>query len=87
MIDKMLKVVIWIIEITPSLYKNRLRKKILLRLLQDNKYKWRKLKILTERTGTTEQECRGLLIEIKARGSKNEQSGEEIWGLIERVGV
>jgi hypothetical protein len=60
------------------------RKSLLLTLLKDLKYKdGRTLETLSRVTGTTDEECRRLLIEIKARGVKLE-GNEEGWALIAR---
>jgi hypothetical protein len=60
------------------------RKSLLKKLLEDPKYKeGRTLETLSRVTGTTDVECRRLLIEIKARGIKLENN-KEGWALIER---
>jgi hypothetical protein len=46
------------------------RKKLLLRMLNDKKHEVRSLERLTLVTGTSDEECRRLLIEIGARGVK-----------------
>jgi hypothetical protein len=58
------------------------RKSNLKKLLEDDKFKWRRLSTLARVTGTNQEECRRLLIEIGARGSLSE--GDEMWGLISR---
>jgi hypothetical protein len=61
------------------------RKKLLLRMLNDPEHKIRSLARLTLVTGTSDEECRRLLIEIGARGVI--MSGErEGWALIDRYG-
>lgn len=59
------------------------RKKLLIKLLNDQNYETRTLQTLTTVTGTTDEECRRLLIEIEARGVKMVQ-GQEGWALISR---
>ncbi len=89
MIDKILDVALWVgekLRLRPDAVRIHRRKRILKELLSEPNPKWRTMKILTERTGATEQECRNLLVEIKARGSRN-KNDEEIWGLIKRVGL
>lgn len=58
------------------------RKHLLKKLLEDDGFEWRRLSTLARVTGTTEEECRRLLIEIGARGSLS--PGEELWALISR---
>lgn len=58
------------------------RKELLLSLLEDN-YDWRSLRVLSRATGSTDEECKRLLIEIGARGSTAEGE-EESWGLISK---
>ena len=58
------------------------RKRLLKKLLEDEQFEWRRLSTLARATGTTEEECRRLLIEIGARGSLSE--GEEMWALLSR---
>jgi len=57
------------------------RKRLLLQLLNDESHKIRSIETLSIVTGTTEGECRRLLIEIEARGIKI-KSGAEGWVLI-----
>jgi hypothetical protein len=59
------------------------RKRLLLKLLTDQSFEFRSLKMLTMVTGTTAEECRRLLIEIDARGAFM-KGGEEGWALISR---
>ncbi len=59
------------------------RKALLLKLLEDPKHKGRSLELLSRVTGTTDEECRRLLIELDARGMKFKR-GKEGWGLISR---
>ena len=58
------------------------RKHLLKKLLEDDQFEWRRLSTLARATGTTEEECRRLLIEIGARGTLSE--GEELWALLSR---
>jgi acyl-CoA synthetase (AMP-forming)/AMP-acid ligase II len=58
------------------------RKHLLKKLLEDNRFEWRRLSTVARATGTIEKECRRLLIEIGARGSLSE--GEELWALLSR---
>jgi hypothetical protein len=61
------------------------RKKLLLQALSDERFDdGRRLTTLTRISGTPEEECRRLLIEIGARGVKF-RGGEEGWALVERV--
>lgn len=62
----------------------RPRKELLLKMLTNPKWKRRSLVWLTTVTGTTEEECRTLLIELGARGTTMD-SGDEGWALIERL--
>ena len=57
------------------------RKELLEKALKMKEWKMRSLDILRRYTGTTEEECRRLLIEINARGGTL-KSGKEAWGLI-----
>ena len=60
------------------------RKRLLKKLLEDSKFSdGRKLETLCLVTGTSQEECRSLLIEIGARGVKL-SSGIEGWALISR---
>jgi hypothetical protein len=59
------------------------RKELLERMLRDPQLPIRSLDFLKHVTGTTEEECRRLLIEIGARGVLM-QGGREGWALIER---
>jgi len=59
------------------------RKKILRQMLEDPIFESRKLETLCLYTGTIDEECRRLLIEIGARGVKLEH-GKEGWALITR---
>lgn len=59
------------------------RKALLERMLRDPKHRIRTLDMLKHVTGTSEEECRRLLIEIGARGVL--MTGQrEGWALIER---
>ena len=58
------------------------RKRLLLQLLEDEKYDWRYLTTLARTTGMKHDECRRLLVEIGARGSLGDRS--EMWALISR---
>ncbi len=60
------------------------RKKLLLKLLRDDRFKdGRKLSTLSRVTGIPQEECRRLLIEIEARGVTLEGNVEG-WVLIEK---
>ncbi len=61
----------------------RPRKELLLRLLS-GELTFRSLDVLSRTTGTTQDECRSLLIEIDARGAKL-RDGREAWALISRA--
>lgn len=58
------------------------RKEILKTMLQDERFlkKWRKLATLARVIGADEETTKKLLIEIKARGSENDDG---LWGLVE----
>ena len=58
------------------------RKRLLKSLLEEDRFEWRRLSTLARATGTTEEECRRLLVEIGARGSLS--GGEESWALLRR---
>lgn len=62
--------------------RDRPRKELLLKLLEQD-HKIRSLESLTRATGTSEEECRRLLVDVGARGMKL-KSGKEGWGLISR---
>ncbi len=60
------------------------RKKLLLKMLEDPRFNdGRQIETLCHVTGTTEEECRRLLIEIGARGVML-AGGKEGWALITR---
>lgn len=61
--------------------KDRPRKKLLLEMLEDNRFAdhWRKLDTLMHVVGANEETTKRLLIELGARGSEDHQ---ELWGLI-----
>jgi hypothetical protein len=67
----------------PRFLRTRKRKKILRPMLDDPRWKWRKLTTLAQSAGLGEQETRDLLIDMGARPSTG--SGPEAWGLISRV--
>ena len=60
------------------------RKRLLRKMLEDPSFEARSLAQLSRVTGTTEEECRRLLIQIAARGVTL-GSGEEGWALIEKI--
>tara|TARA_R110000782_G_scaffold191199_4_gene281049 strand:- start:2305 stop:2652 length:348 start_codon:yes stop_codon:yes gene_type:complete len=63
---------------------NGKRKALLLELLEDEMWPdGRTMETLSRVTGTTDAECRRLLIEVNARGVKL-ANGEEGWALISR---
>jgi hypothetical protein len=59
------------------------RKQLLQRMLEDEKYKSRSLKRLCIVTGTPEDECRRLLIQVGARGLIDTKENE-YWALLSR---
>lgn len=60
------------------------RKRLLKKLLEDSRFRdERTLETLCRVTGTSEEDCRRLLIEIEARGVRLE-GGKEGWALISR---
>jgi hypothetical protein len=56
---------------------------LLKQLLNDPNHEWRKLSTLARVIGSSEADTRRLLINIKARGSETDATGES-WGLIAR---
>jgi len=60
------------------------RKILLQKMLNNPKWKRRSLKWLTTVTGTTDEECRTLLIELGARGTIMDDKSEG-WALISRL--
>jgi hypothetical protein len=59
------------------------RKELLMRMLSDPRLPIRSLDLLTHVTGTSDEECRRLLIEIRARGVLM-RGQKEGWALIDR---
>jgi hypothetical protein len=59
-----------------------MEKKLLIAMLRDHRYKFRKLETLAAAIGKTEEETRAMLIEIKARKSR---TGVESYALIARI--
>jgi hypothetical protein len=61
--------------------KDKPRKKLLMEMLEDNRFAdhWRKLDTLMHVIGANEETTKRLLLEIGARGSEDKQ---ELWGLI-----
>lgn len=57
------------------------RKELLMAMLQDQRYSWRKLTILMHVIGSDEGTTKRLLLEVGARGSED---GQYLWGLIRR---
>jgi hypothetical protein len=57
------------------------RRDVLLQMLRNPEYKWRKLDTLMHVIGADEQTTKRLLLEIGARASED---GQPLWGLIER---
>lgn len=57
------------------------RKQLLLTMLEDQRYSWRKLDTLMHVIGADEETTKRLLLESGARGSEDKQ---ELWGLIKR---
>jgi len=60
------------------------RKVLLLKMLNNPKWKRRSLKWLTTVTGTADEDCRTLLIELGARGTIMDDKSEG-WALISRL--
>jgi len=58
---------------------NKIKQDILIKMLQDKAFEWRKLSTLSKVIGSTEEETKNHLIVIGARGSEKES---EMWGLI-----
>ena len=61
--------------------KDKPRKELLKKMLEDNRFtdRWRKLDTLMHVIGANEETTKRLLLEIGARGSEDQQ---ELWGLI-----
>ena len=57
------------------------RKELLLTMLEDQRYSWRKLTTLMHVIGADEETTKRLLLELGARGSED---GQDLWGLIKR---
>ena len=64
----------------------RRREAILTEALSDNRFTTRNISTLMTITGTTIDECRGLLLGIGARGVTS-RDGVERWGLISRLPI
>lgn len=62
----------------------RIREAILIEALSDNRFRARNITTLMTMTATNVDECRGLLLEIGARGVTS-RDGTERWGLISRL--
>jgi hypothetical protein len=58
------------------------RKKLLLSMLSEQRWKWRDLDVLSHTVGADEQSTMNLLLEIGAQGSED---GQDLWGLVSRV--
>ena len=72
----------YIVEKNKNKKQNKLdniRQDILMKMLQDKEFEWRKLSTLSKVIGCTEEETKNHLIVIGARGSEKES---EMWGLI-----
>jgi len=69
----------------PQARRDEKRKQILRDTLEDEKYEWRSIGLLARLIGEDEDRTRELLISIGARASTG--SGNEVWGLISRVGT
>jgi hypothetical protein len=67
----------------PNLFRTRKRKQILRPMLEDPRFKFRKLETLARATGMSEDDARHLLIDMGARAST--ARGAEAWGLRSRV--
>jgi hypothetical protein len=59
----------------------KLRKQLLMKMLDDQRWKWRKLTTLSHVIGADETTTKALLIDVGARAS---QDGSQLWGLISR---
>jgi hypothetical protein len=57
------------------------RKKLLLAMLQDERFTWRKLHVLCHVIGADEATTKNLLLEIGGRASED---GENLWALVTR---
>ncbi|WP_170515376.1 hypothetical protein [Ruegeria atlantica] len=61
------------------------RKMLLKSMLEDPKYRFKSIDKLSRTIGSTPDDTRTLLIELKARGAKMKKSKKEGWALIERA--
>jgi hypothetical protein len=67
----------------PGLRRDQKRKATLRDLLEDPKFRWRRIGTLARAVGASEDRTRDLLVSIGARASV--AGGEEVWGLRSRV--
>jgi hypothetical protein len=67
----------------PGLRRDQKRKATLRDLLEDPKFRWRRIGTLARAVGASEERTRDLLVSIGARASV--AGGEEVWGLRSRV--
>lgn len=68
----------------PALRRDQKRKAILRNALEEERIQWRSIGTLARLIGASEERTRELLISIGARASAG--GGNEVWGLISRVG-
>jgi hypothetical protein len=57
------------------------RKKLLLVMLEDGRFRWRKLQVLSHVIGADEDTTKKLLLEVGARASED---GQNLWCLVSR---
>lgn len=57
------------------------RKKLLLEMLENSEYQWRKLETLMHVIGADEKTTKNLLLVVGARASED---GQPLWGLVKR---
>ncbi|MEK6679266.1 MAG: hypothetical protein AABY39_07605 [Nitrospirota bacterium] len=64
-----------------AIKRDKPRKELLLEMLENPKYQWRKLKTLMHVIGADEEKTKDLLLKVGARASED---GQPLWGLKKR---
>lgn len=64
-----------------EIQKDELRRNLLKKMLEDERFEWRSFKTLMHVIGSDEQKTQQLLLEIGARASED---GQELWALISK---
>jgi hypothetical protein len=87
-VGKLVEPIVDGIRAVPGVLKRRRQKRILLGMLKQDRYRWRRLSTLAQAIGEAghEAKVRDLLISIGARAYVREKDQVEVWGLISRVG-